>query len=146
MNDSEPVPRGKTRRSKVRRDSIASLLLERARLYRLRKNSDSRRFWEGHDFSRAVKSLKMCPPFSARGMLFTRRRFSPRPLQSCHMYRRISEQLDGFFNSRFPRTELLGTIYGVYLLTGTTGGSTLSIPGSFNPPFFREATTERKQG
>ncbi len=23
------------------------------------------RFWEGHDFSRAVKSLKMCPRFSA---------------------------------------------------------------------------------
>jgi hypothetical protein len=31
----------------------------------LRKNSDSDGFWEGHDFSRAVKSLKMCPRFSA---------------------------------------------------------------------------------
>src|ERR1039458_860233 len=29
------------------------------RLYRLRKNSDSSWFWEGHDFSRANKSLKM---------------------------------------------------------------------------------------
>jgi hypothetical protein len=27
-------------------------------------------FGEGHDFSRAVKSLKMCPRFSARGLLF----------------------------------------------------------------------------
>src|SRR5450759_1710256 len=37
------------------------------RLYRLRINSDSSGFWEGHDFSRAVKSLKICLRFSARG-------------------------------------------------------------------------------
>src|SRR6266496_6143356 len=37
---------------------------------RLRKNSDSRGFWEGHDFSRAVNSLIMCSRFSARGVLF----------------------------------------------------------------------------
>jgi hypothetical protein len=32
---------------------------------RLRKNSSSGRFWEGHDFSRAVRSLKMSVRFSA---------------------------------------------------------------------------------
>src|SRR6266496_2384172 len=42
---------------------LTSLALGRARLHRLRKNSDSRGFWEGHDFSRAVNSLKMCPRF-----------------------------------------------------------------------------------
>src|SRR5208282_436715 len=31
----------------------------------LRKSADSDGFWEGHDFSRATMSLKMCPRFSA---------------------------------------------------------------------------------
>jgi hypothetical protein len=39
------------------------------RLNRLRKNFDSSGSWEGHAFAPAVESLKMCPRFSARGVL-----------------------------------------------------------------------------
>jgi hypothetical protein len=53
-------------------------MLGRARLHRLRKNSDSRRFSEGHDFSRAVESLKMRPRFSARGAFFALRQLFQR--------------------------------------------------------------------
>src|SRR5208282_4116743 len=42
----------------------------RARLHSLRKNSDSDGVRKGHEFTRAAKSLKMCPRFSARGELF----------------------------------------------------------------------------
>ena len=38
-------------------------------LHKVRKNSNPSEGWEGHDFSRAVKSLKMCPRSSARGLL-----------------------------------------------------------------------------
>jgi hypothetical protein len=31
----------------------------------VRMKYDSRSFWEGPDFSRAAKSMKMCPRFSA---------------------------------------------------------------------------------
>ena len=34
-------------------------VLGRARLHRVRENSGSEGFWEGHDFSRAVKSSKI---------------------------------------------------------------------------------------
>src|ERR1039457_3771176 len=37
---------------------------------RFTKNSDQRRLWEGHEFTRAVKTLVMCLRFSARGVLF----------------------------------------------------------------------------
>jgi hypothetical protein len=43
--------------------------LGRAWLHRLLKNSESSGLWEGHDFSRAVKSLKIDLRFSARGEL-----------------------------------------------------------------------------
>jgi hypothetical protein len=36
-------------------------------LHSLRKNSVSRALWEGHDFSRADKSLKISPAFSRWG-------------------------------------------------------------------------------
>jgi hypothetical protein len=37
----------------------------RARLHSLRKNSDTSRIWEGHDFGRAANSLAPGPRFSA---------------------------------------------------------------------------------
>ena len=37
--------------------------------------------WEGHEFTRAVKSLKVCLRFSARGVLFAARRVSPQPVR-----------------------------------------------------------------
>src|SRR6266496_884634 len=55
---------------KRRGHGMPARVLGRARLHRLRKNSDSLGFWEGHDFSRAVKSSKICSRFSARGVLF----------------------------------------------------------------------------
>jgi len=45
-------------------------------LHKVRKNSNPSEGWEGHDFSRAVKSLKMCPRFSARDVLSTSTTFS----------------------------------------------------------------------
>jgi hypothetical protein len=82
MDDSEPVRRRRTRLHRLRKNSLASRMLGRARLRKLRKSSDSRGFWEGHDFSCAVKSLKMCPRFSARGGLFALRRLFPQPRSS----------------------------------------------------------------
>ncbi len=42
----------------------------RTSLYRLRKHCGTCRFWEGHDFSRALKSLKMNSRFGACGSPF----------------------------------------------------------------------------
>ena len=43
------------------------LCLERARLARLRKNAGSIGFWEGHDFSRAVKSFRFAHALAPEG-------------------------------------------------------------------------------
>src|ERR1017187_2181105 len=48
---------------------------------RFTKNSDQSRFWERHEFTRAVKSLVMCLRFSARGVLFAARRIFPQAVQ-----------------------------------------------------------------
>jgi hypothetical protein len=62
-------------------------VLGRARLHRLRKNSDSSGFWEGHEFTRAVKSLEMCLRFSARGVHFAARRVFPQAIQRWEKWR-----------------------------------------------------------
>src|ERR1019366_1005105 len=58
----------------------------RTSLHSLRKNSDQSRFWEGHEFTRAVKSLEMCLRFSARGVLFAARRVFPQAVQRCRRF------------------------------------------------------------
>ena len=56
---------------------------ERARLYRLRKNSGSHGFGKGTTSSRAVKSLKMTWRFSAWGTLLDSWRLFHQLLQPC---------------------------------------------------------------
>jgi hypothetical protein len=87
----------------------------------------TRKKWKDTALGAAVAiSAFSATSFSRRGFLRTDRRFFPAA-------------------SSVPR-HFRATIYGVYLLTGTTGGSTLSIPGSLQSSFFREATTERSRG
>jgi|GEM_PF-3342936 len=55
----------------------------RARLHRLRKNFDSGGFWEGHDFSRAVKSFRFARALAPEVCFLRPRLVFPQPLQSC---------------------------------------------------------------
>src|ERR1039458_3434763 len=56
---------------------------------RFTKNSDQSRFWEGHEFIRAVKSLVMCLRFSARGVLFAAPRVFPQAVQRWGRWKKL---------------------------------------------------------
>jgi hypothetical protein len=102
---AERVRRGATlmvrRFSRLRKNFIASPGLGRARLNRLRKNSDSPRFWEGHDFSRAVKSLKMVCALAPEVCFVRLRPLFQQPFQSCRNYCR---NIAGFTRRGLVRT------------------------------------------
>ena len=49
---------------------------------KLRKDSHSSRFWEGHDFSRAVNSLKMCCASAPEASSLRRQLVVPRPAEN----------------------------------------------------------------
>src|ERR1019366_6995713 len=67
----------------LRKTSQRAPVWGRARLHRLRKNSGSIRFWEGHDFSRAAKSFRPARALAPEMCFLRPRPVFPQPVQPC---------------------------------------------------------------
>ena len=62
--------------SKLRKKSVGYRFLVGAALHNLRKNSDSRRVWEGHEFFERARVLEVAEKLLNAGGTVEERRFS----------------------------------------------------------------------